>query len=515
MTTRTPGTLQGTRRLEHDDPPTRPRARGSGVRAVWRHPVAVLALPLAAGLGLGASMPRGPATAATALVTIAVTFVVGVAAGRGWRSRWSYLLVPATLAVGYELARISVSGPSIDLPSVTTMFGWLALIGGRGMLALVAGLPAVLGVAAGRHASTELLRSPLSRGGRLVIMSALLVVALSVAFGRPARTAPIVVDDGEVLDGSIATLERVPVNGHDLGIMVRGHDVDNPVALFLAGGPGGTELGAMRRHLPMLEEHMTVVTWDQRGTGRSYGALDPVETYTVESAVGDTIALSEYLRERFGKDRIHLIGQSWGTTLGVLAVQQRPDLYETYVGVGQMVSQTATDRRGYQDTLAWARDGGRDELVATLEANGPPPYEDVRHYEHALSHEPAVYAYDHSGNSEGAGGFSDNLLVEEYALVDLFHVFPGFLDTASVLYPQLEDIDFRNDVTRLEVPVHFVQGRHETRARAEVFEEWFPVLDAPAKRLVVFDRSGHRPMFEQPEAFTDYMVEEVLASTAG
>jgi proline iminopeptidase len=403
LTTTTPRALQSTTRIEPDDPPADPRKRRTGLRAAWHHPAAALAVTLAVGLGLGALMPRGPATPTTALATIAVTFLVGVVPGRGGRSRRSYLLVPAALAVGYELARISVSGPSVDLPSVTTMFGWLALIGGRGMLALVAGLPTVLGVAVGRHSSAELLRSPLSRGGRLVIVSALLVVALGVAFGRPARTAPIVGDDGEVLDDSIATLERVPVDGHDLGIMVRGQDVDNPVALFLAGGPGGTELGAMRRHLPMLEEHLTVVTWDQRGTGPSYGLLDPVETYTVESAVDDTIAVSEYLRDRFGQDRIHLIGQSWGTTLGVLAVQQRPDLYETYVGVGQMVSQTATDRMGYQDTLAWARDGGRDELVATLEANGPPPYEDVRHYEHALSHEPAVYDYDHSGNSEGAG----------------------------------------------------------------------------------------------------------------
>jgi pimeloyl-ACP methyl ester carboxylesterase len=296
--------------------------------------------------------------------------------------------------------------------------------------------------------------------------------------------------------------------------MVRGNDVDNPVVLYLAGGPGGTELGAMRRHLSSLEEHATVVTWDQRGTGRSYGELDPVDTYTLQAAVDDTIAMTEYLIDRFDKDSIYLLGQSWGSTLGVLAVQQRPDLYAAYVGTGQMVSQTATDRIGYSDTVRWARADGNDDLADALEQQGPPPYaHDVTLYEQALSHEPEVYDYDRSGNAEGAGGFSENLLVEEYSLVDLFHVFPGFLDTASVLYPQLTEVDFRRDATELEVPVHVVQGAHETRARAEVFEEWFPMLVAPHKDLVVFEGTGHRPLFEQPEQFTDYLVEEVLTTS--
>jgi hypothetical protein len=40
---------------------------------------------------------------------------------------------------------------------------------------------------------------------------------------------------------------------------------------------------------------------------------------------------------------------------GVLAVQQHPELHRAYVGIGQMVSQAATDKTFYEDTLAWAR----------------------------------------------------------------------------------------------------------------------------------------------------------------
>jgi pimeloyl-ACP methyl ester carboxylesterase len=87
------------------------------------------------------------------------------------------------------------------------------------------------------------------------------------------------------------------------------------------------------------------------------------------------------------------------------------------------------------------------------------------------------------------------------------------MDTFTALYPQVQDIDFRSEATTFEVPVFFVQGTHEARGRAEVFEEWFPMIDAPTKDLTELSTSGHRPLFEQPDEFVDYMVETVLAQT--
>ena len=81
----------------------------------------------------------------------------------------------------------------------------------------------------------------------------------------------------------------------------------------------------------------------------------------------------------------------------------------------------------------------------------------------------------------------------------------SFLDTFSVLYPQLQDIDFRRDVPSLEVPVYLVAGAHEARGRAVLAEEWFALLDAPIKEWIVFEHSGHRPSFEEPAAFADVM----------
>ncbi len=131
-------------------------------------------------------------------------------------------------------------------------------------------------------------------------------------------------------------------------------------------------------------------------------------------------------------------------------------------------------------------------------------------YETALSYEHDVYPYDHSGNSEGEAGFSENFLVPEYTLTDQVHLLGAFMDTFSVLYPQLQDIDFRSTATSFDVPMFFVQGAHEADGRADPFNEWYPMIQAPTKDLVVLDTSGHRPLFEQPDEFVDYMNTTVL-----
>jgi len=313
--------------------------------------------------------------------------------------------------------------------------------------------------------------------------------------------------------GSVAELTNLDVGDHDLAVMIRGRSTRNPVLLFLAGGPGGSELGAMRRHSQALEEDFVVATLDQRGTGKSYHQLDPTGSLTADQAVADAVEVTNYLRDRFGQDKVYLVGQSWGTFLGVLAVQQRPELFHAFVGAGQMVSPLATDEVFYRDTLAWARANGNTGLVDTLTRSGTPPYTDMLDYEPALSYEQEVYPYDHSDNAEGSGQMSENLLVEEYTLLDQVHVLGAFMDVFSVLYPQIQDIDFRTQATNLDVPVYLAQGRHEAPGRALPAREWFQLLDAPRKKLVEFDTSGHRPLWEQPALFHDLMTNTVLAET--
>ncbi len=311
---------------------------GDRLQPLWSRPLAAIAA--AAGLGatwglVAASwMPRGPLITSEAIWSIVVSLVVGLGAGLVAKSRWAMLLAPLAFAAVFEVVRLDLDGPSVD-GIAFSFYGALAFGLGRGVHAAVSLFPMAFGAAlgAGLARSIAISLSSDERHGRRAGLIARRAVAgvlavgllvFSLALLRPASTDAIRDADGNVIPGSVAELTQIDVNGHDLGLMIRGHSVDNPVVLFLAGGPGGSEYGAMRRHLSELEEHVTVVTWDQRGSGTSYDELDPTDTITLQGSIDDTIAVTEYLRDRFDTDQVILLGQSWGTTLGVLAVQERP-----------------------------------------------------------------------------------------------------------------------------------------------------------------------------------------------
>jgi pimeloyl-ACP methyl ester carboxylesterase len=267
-----------------------------------------------------------------------------------------------------------------------------------------------------------------------------------------------------------------------------------------------------------LSREFVLVGWDQRGSGKSYAALDPAETLTLERTIADTIEVTDYLRERFDEEKIYLLGESWGTTLGVLAAQQRPDLYHAVIGSGQMVSQRETDRRLYEDLLDYAERSGDELLASKMLAYGPPPYDDLYAYAFVMGYYDKLYrpytppqAYLDKAEEAALGPW--NVLGSEYNFVEKINVFRGFLDTAAILYPLLQDIDFRHDVPRLEVPLYIMDGAAELPARRDLALEWFDQVDAPIKRIFTFENAAHAPAFEHFDSFTRIMRETILPET--
>jgi pimeloyl-ACP methyl ester carboxylesterase len=469
--------------------------------------VAAMVLALAWGTGAGLWMPRGPLTGARALWSVGLSVAVGGLAGWAARSRWAMLVAPVLFVVALELARWHVRGPSVDGLRFTT-FGLAALVAGRGVQSVFAVLPMVVGAAYG-VALTRRGRAPGRRVPRylrrtgVATLAALVLLAVA-AVVVPARTAAI--------PGGVAELTTVDVGGYRLGLMIRGRDVAAPVLLYVPGAPGGMEMGSMRRYLGALEEQFVVVTLDRRGGGKSYAALDGSPPAGLDSGVADTIAVTNYLRDRFRQDRIYLVAHSGGSILGALAVARHPELYRAYVGVGQAVDLPESDGIFYADILSWARATGNRAVERTLVDRGPPPYPDFADYEPIITNTSGVYDYERAPNAEGEAGAVGNLDVPEYTLLEKAHTLNSMMDTWQAQYPDLQGVDLRTDVPRLDVPVYFMEGAHEMRGLAEPFAQWFDLLDAPTKRLVVFATSGHRPMFEQPARFVDAMT-QVRAET--
>jgi pimeloyl-ACP methyl ester carboxylesterase len=192
--------------------------------------------------------------------------------------------------------------------------------------------------------------TPLTLPGAAVGMLVVATLAI-IASQQFATTPPITDADGNAVPGSIASLESIELNGSQQWVTIRGHSTDKPVLLFLAGGPGGSELVMTRRYLGDLEQHFVVVNWDQPGTGKSYGAAD-IATLTPEQFLADAHELTLYLRERFAEEKIYVLGESWGSILGIWLVQQDPDLFHAFISTGQMVDPVENDTIGYPSATA-------------------------------------------------------------------------------------------------------------------------------------------------------------------
>jgi proline iminopeptidase len=453
-------------------------------------------------------MPRGPVTTPDAVAVLVAAVALGGMAGLVVRSRWSTWLAPLTWVVVHEAAWLAVDGPMTDAPPLGSLIGWLVLVLGRGWLGLLVLVPMVVGAALGRSVARRLapdaatsprpgLPARVGTGLGVVVVLALLAGLL-----RPVGTPPITDADGEVVAGSIAELTTVELGGHEVDLLLRGRDATAPVVLYAAGGPGGSDVGAMRLFGGPLEDLAVVATWEQRGTGKAYDQLDPKATLTLQQSVEDLIALADHLRDRFDRGRVVVLGNSWGSTLAVLAAQQAPDRFDAIVGVGQMVSQRATDVLMYEQLVADAASAGDTDRMADLAALGPPPYEDVGDYAPLL-----VRSTDDGASTE----WPANTLVSEYSLVEQVNVMPALVEVFATLYPQLQDVDFRRDVTTLDVPVWVVDGEHEDPARSTLSAEWLAALDAPRTEHVVIPDAGHRPHLQNPEAVADVMA-RVLAT---
>jgi pimeloyl-ACP methyl ester carboxylesterase len=463
----------------------------------------------------GALMPRGPVTGDQGVIVIGVSLVVGVAAGYLMRSRWAVLLTPLAYIAVYELARVGIAGASLEGFRFDSIYGIAAFAAGRGIHGLLALVPMVVGVGLGLA---------VARPRRLLAMVPTIILTLAVAglavlVALPASTPPVLDADGRPVPGSIAELTSVALGGQVQAISIRAADPDKPVLLYLSGGPGQSDIAFARALLQPLEQDFVVVVWDQRGSGKSYPALDPTATYTLESLVGDTIGLTDYLRHRFAEDKIYLLGESWGSTLGVLAVQERPDLFHAYIGSGQMISQRETDRIIWRDLLAYADHTGNGELYDQVLTLGEPPYRDIPWANslimgyYGLLETPYTppAAYVARGEASGVGQFG--LFGREYSFVENANLVRGLVDMFSIMYPQLQEIDFRSSVPTLEVPVYVLDGENELRGRRELAHEWFSQLNAPHKQLVTYANAGHAVAFEQVDAFLRLMVDEIVPAT--
>ncbi len=382
-------------------------------------------------------------------------------------------------------------------------FGIICL---AGVICLLTAVISAIRFAVKRQRRKEVGRTGRTLKKSLMLFGLLCLLGGGLVFWSQQTAATPDISKGEGKE-KIAELTAVNLNGREEWISIRGEDRNNPVLLFLAGGPGGSQMAAVRHELGALEKHFTVVVWDQPGAAKSYHAMD-IEDITPEVYVEDGYALTNYLRARFDQEKIYLVGESWGSALGIFLIDRAPEMYAALVGTGQMVDFRQTEVIDYQKALRLAEEAGDSKTAERLKVNGRPPY-----YGMDVTRKSAVYLQYLNkvmGQNEEIhqNGFQTmrDIGSEEYGLWDKINYLRGILNTFNHVYPQLYDVNLRKDYRKVNVPVYFFLGKHDLNAPLALAEEYYELLAAPEKKIVWFEHSGHSPWINESEKFIEELM---------
>jgi pimeloyl-ACP methyl ester carboxylesterase len=345
----------------------------------------------------------------------------------------------------------------------------------------------------------------------LFALLALLVGALVLV--SPGRPAPFLDAAGTPLPKSLSEKIHVEIRGARQGLFIKSQDTSHPVLLYLHGGMPDYFL--TQDHPTGMDALFTVVWWEQRGAGISYREGMPL--VTLEQLISDTVALTEYLRARFGQEKIYLMGHSGGTFLGVQVAARHPELYAAYVGVAQMSYQLESERLAYLYMLEQYRARGDARMVKRLEAapvtlsgGTPPKYVAIRDVAmHSLG-----IGTMHAMRSLLTGLVLPSFLFREYTLSEKLTLWRAKSRSGiSLVWDEMVATDLRKSVPELRVPTYFLHGRHDYTVSYALARDYLERIVAPVKGFYTFESSAHSPLFEEPAAMNRILREDVLGGT--
>lgn len=309
----------------------------------------------------------------------------------------------------------------------------------------------------------------------------------------PATTTPI------------AEKTYVNLGGDPQYVEMTGASDQLPVLLFLHGGPGWPQTASIRYFNSDLTKDMIVVSWDQAGCGKSYMKDPNPKNLSVESLVSDAHELTQYLKDKYHKKKIFLVGFSYGSVIGLKLAKQYPEDYYAYMGVSQLISFQQSWDASMQWLYAQAKknndsttlhqlqlieQGDTSVCKTTLQCF-------LNKYQLLVKYRGAVYDTAKEKEIEKAEGY-----YEDYKDYDYYE---AFRYTAKRLGHEEFETDLTN-IKSLDIPAYFMAGRHDWNIPGQVTKNYFDQLNAPKKEFIWFEKSGHEIPEEQAQKFNEMVV---------
>ncbi|EKN70715.1 YbaC [Neobacillus bataviensis LMG 21833] len=319
-----------------------------------------------------------------------------------------------------------------------------------------------------------------------------------------SRSTPTIVSEN-----AVSELKRLNIGGVNQWLLIRGENKNNPILLMIHGGPGAAQIGFNREYQQELEKHFIVVNWDQRGAGLSYSKKIPMGTMNVEQFLNDAIEVTAYLNKEYQKEKIFLLGHSWGSILGLLAINKHPEHFFHYFGVSQVVSMRLAEELSYDLVLEMARELNNVKAIQELSEIGKPPWGKLKHDKvHQKYLELFGGGISHDGKL--VKEFVKNLLMsKEYTFFDMVRHVKGQLFSMKAMIKELRELDLKDVIQKVEVPVTFIMGKYDLTVPHSPTQEFFNQLEAPSKEWITFENSAHSPNYEELEKFTGIVLERL------
>jgi proline iminopeptidase len=305
---------------------------------------------------------------------------------------------------------------------------------------------------------------------------------------------------------SIYSLENINLGGIRQTILVTGKDTSKPLLLIVHGGPGFNEMAMFLKYNSDLNNHYLMVNWDQRGAGFSYSPTISKQSMNPEQFVSDAHQLVGLLKKRFHRKKLFLLGHSWGTYIATRLASMYPDDFYAYIGIGQIVNMMDNEKVSLQFTLRKAKETRNKKAIAELSPIAqryPSANADLKDLYTARKwlsyYGGAVWGY-HDYSS-----IYNKVADGKNPLYDTLKSDKGTQFSMETMWPYLLKIDLSKTVKSLKIPVYFMLGKHDFNAPYTLAENYFKTLNAPYKKLILFEHSAHLPPFEEPNKFNRVM----------
>lgn len=296
----------------------------------------------------------------------------------------------------------------------------------------------------------------------------------------------------------------LPVGGIQQFLYIRGQDTQNPIILFLHGGPGGAMIPMLHTYQYLWEDDYTVVNWDQRAAGKTY-FLNKEQTASIASTLSAEVMLQDiheiirYLTKRFGQEKVILVGHSWGTMLGSQFALAHPELVEAYVGIAQAVDINDGVLHMAKYTRQLAKEQKAEKDMAALERI----IKQIQHKNTVAEKETmdiCKIAKRYMPINMDTTIFLRSGLFSPYYTLREMTYYAKMDELTKPFLPYLLDYDLRKIGSRYEVPIIFILGEYDWHMNL-LAQEYFDTITAPTKKYISIPGAGHVAMMDAPAAF--------------